>query len=46
LGEWIVVDPRGRVVSKHGADEAGARNHALYVNATSVEEERQQWATR
>ena len=44
--QWVVVAPNGRILSRFGVDEAGARNYALYVNATSVKEESEAWAAR
>jgi hypothetical protein len=45
-GQWVVVAPNGRIQARYGVDEAGARSYALYVNTTSVKEEREAWATR
>jgi hypothetical protein len=34
------------VKSKHGADVAGARDRALYLNATATPEEQREWSIR
>jgi hypothetical protein len=45
-GQWVVVAPNGKVLSKHGADVVGARDKALYINATATPEEQREWAAR
>ncbi len=46
LSAWVVVAPNGQILSKHGIDEAGARNQAMFNNLTVTAEERDEWAAR